>query len=136
MTRSQEKLLIGIFFAAMGLAILSAAFGYGPMSDSAMHAPRWVIGTSGVIFLSIAFILIEKYHTLTSFIAGIVTVGMTLICGWIAVFGEDEYFSGSWSLFSDRVEVLIARVLFGLVAGLGAAITINAIRKTFGGRRA
>ena len=135
MTRSQEKLLIGIFFAVMGLAILLAAFGLGPMSDSATHAPRWVIGVSGLVFLSSAFILAEISHTLTSLVAGIVTVGMTLICGWIAVFGEDEYFSGGLSLFSDRVEVLIARVLFGLVAGLGAAITINAIRKTLGGRR-
>lgn len=135
MTRSQEKLFIGIFFAVMGLAILSAAFGFGPMSDSAMHAPRWVIGASGLIFLSSAFILVEKAHTLSSLLAGIVTVGMTLVCGWIAIFGEDEYFSGGLSLFSDRVEVLIARVLFGLVAGLGAAITINAIRKTLGRRR-
>lgn len=135
MTRSQEKLLIGIFFAVMGLAILSAAFGFGPMSDSAMHAPRWVIGASGLIFLSSAFILVEKAHTFSSLLAGIVTVGMTLVCGWIAIFGEDEYFSGGLSLFSDRVEALIARVLFGLVAGLGAAITINAIRKTLGDRR-
>jgi hypothetical protein len=73
--------------------------------------------------------LIEAFHQLASLVAGLATAGMTVICGWIALFGEDAYFSGGLSIFSERTEVLIARVIFGLVAALGAAITINALRK-------
>lgn len=135
MARSREKLFIGIFFAVMGVVILSAAFGFGPMSDAEMNAPRWVIGIAGLMFISVAFLLVESTNMLTMVAAGIVTIGMTLVCAWIAVFGPDEHFSGSLTFFSDRVDVLIARALFGLVALLGAAISINAIRKTIGGRR-
>lgn len=131
MTHAHEKLLTGAFFSIMGVMVLLAAFGLGPMSNSAMHAPRWVVGLAGMLFLGCGAMLVETSHQLATWMAGLVTIGMTAICGWIALFGEDEYFSGGLSIFSDHVEVLIARVIFGFVAVLGTAITINAIRKIF-----
>ena len=113
----------------MGVIIILAVFGLGPMSDSDTHAPRWLIGIAGILFLSCGVMVIEAFHKLASLTAGLATIGMTVICGWIAIFGEDEHFSGGPSIFSDPTEVLIARVLFGSVALLGAAITINALRK-------
>jgi hypothetical protein len=133
LTESHEKLLTGLFFVVMGVFILLAAFGLGPMSGSAIHAPRWVIGLAGLLFIGSGVLLIEKFHKLATFMAGFVTIGITVICAWIAVFGEAEYFSSGLSLFSDDTEVLIARVLFGAVAVLGAAITVNAFRKIFAG---
>lgn len=132
MTYSHEKLLTGLFCSIMGVIVVLAAFGIGPMSDSAMHAPRWIVGIAGMVFLGCGVMLIEAFHQLASLMAGAVTVGMTVICGWIALFGEDAYFSGGLSIFSERTEVLIARVIFGLVASLGAAITIHALRKIIG----
>jgi hypothetical protein len=128
-TRSHEKFVTGVFFSIMGVIILLAAFGLGPMSDSAMHAPRWIVGIAGMLFLGCGVMLIETFHRLASLMAGLATVGMTVICGWIALFGEDQYFSGGPSMFAEHTEVLIARVIFGLVTALGAAITINALRK-------
>jgi hypothetical protein len=115
----------------MGAMILLAAFGIGPMSNSAIHAPRWVVGIAGIIFLGCGVMVIDTFQKFATWMAGIVTIGMTVICGWIALFGEDEYFSGGPSIFSDDIEVLIARILFGAVAVLGTAITINALRKIF-----
>ena len=125
-------MLTGIFCSMMGVVILLAAFGFGPMSDAAMNAPRWIVGVMGLIFLGSGVMLIDAFHRLASVMAGLVMVGMTVVCGWISIFGEDAYFSGGPSLFSERTEVLIARVMFGLVAALGAAISINAIRNLIG----
>ena len=111
--------------------ILLAAFDIGPMSNSAMHAPRWLVAVAGMIFICGGLMLIAESHKVVPWIAGFVTIGMTVICAWIALFGEDEYFSGGPSIFSERIELLIARVLFGSVAILGTAITINALRKLF-----
>ena len=131
MSPSHEKLLVGAFFCVMGGMVLLAAFGVGPMSNSATHAPRWIIGIAGLIFSACGLMLVSASHKIATWIAGTVTIGMTVICAWIALFGEDEHFSGGFSIFSERIEVLIARVLFGAVAILGTVITINALRKIF-----
>ena len=36
------------------------------------------------------------------------------------------------AVFSEPTEIMIARVMFGLVAAMGAVISINAIRKLMG----
>jgi len=128
---SHEKLMVGAFFCVMGGMVVLAAFGFGPMSKSAMHAPRWIVGIAGLIFSGCGLMLISASHKIATWIGGMVTIGMTIICGWIALFGEDEHFSGGFSVFSESIEVLIARVLFGAVAILGTAMTINALRNIF-----
>lgn len=130
MNKSRDKFVLGVFALFMGLNILLAAFGYGLMSDSAIYAPRWVVGIAGLVFLSCGVMLFDTLHRLASLMAGIVTVGMAVICAWVALFGEDAYFSGGLSMVSQSAEVLIARIIFGLVALLGAAVTLNALRKS------
>jgi hypothetical protein len=129
MTDAKQKLLTGVFFILMGVLILLAAFGIGPMSGSRMNAPRWVIGVCGLFFTSGGVIVIAPTHKIASLAAGIAVVGITVICAWIALFGDARYFSGGLSIFSRDAEVLIARVLFGAVAILGVAISVNAIRR-------
>jgi len=48
MTDAKQKLVTGAFLILMGVFILLAAFGIGPMSGSKMNAPRWVIGLCGL----------------------------------------------------------------------------------------
>ncbi len=131
MTEARQKLLTGAFFILMGLLILLAAFGFGPMSGSRMNAPRWVIGLCGLFFASGGVVVIAPAHKLASLAAGIAVVAITVICAWIALFGDARYFSGGLSMFSHNTEVLIARALFGAVAVLGAAISVHALRKAF-----
>jgi len=117
----------------MGAMILMAAFGVGPMSGAQMHAPRWVVGLAGLIFASGGVAAIAPTRGILNLAAGIVVGGLSAICAWIALFGEAEYFSGSLSVFSRSTDVLIARVVFGLVALLGAAIFANAVRHAMRG---
>ena len=129
MTDAKQKLLTGAFVILMGVLILLAAIGIGPMSGSRMNAPRWVIGLCGLFFASGGVIVIAPTHKIASLAAGIAVVGITVICAWIALFGDTRYFSGGLSMFSRDTEVLIARALFGTVAILGAAISANAVRR-------
>lgn len=129
MTDAKQKLFTGAFFILMGVLILLAAFGIGPMSGSQMNAPRWVIGLCGLFFLSGGVIVIAPTHKIARLAAGVAVMGITVLCAWVALFGDARYFSGGLSLFSRDTEVLIARTLFGAVAVLGIAISGNAARR-------
>ena len=129
----QERFLLGGFFLLMGILISMAAFGVGPMSDSQMHAPRWVVGVAGVLFASSSVVLVAPAHRIARVAAGVIVVGLSAICAWVALFGEAQYFGGGTSLFSRSTEVFIARVVFGMVAILGTAISANALRRALSG---
>lgn len=136
MTSDRAKLLLGAFFVLMGLMIVMAAFGVGPMSGSKVHAPRWVIGVCGVVFASCGVVLNARSQAIRSLGAGLVVIGLAMAFGWVALFGEARYFSGGSPLLTRAAEVLVARVLFASVAALGIGIAVNAVRKALGGRDA
>ncbi len=130
MKSSREKAVVAAFFILRGVMILFAAFGVGPMSGSKVHAPMWIIGLAGVLFTSAGVVVIAPSQAIVRIAAGILVVGLSAIFAWVALFGEAQYFSGGLSIFSNATEVMIARVLFGLVAILGIAIAVNALLKT------
>lgn len=130
----RAKRLFSVFFILMGVMILMAAFGFGPMSGSKTHAPSWVIGVCGLVFASGGVVLIGPSQRISSFGAGVVVMGLSAVFGWVALFGEAQYFSGGSSLFPRAVEVLVARVLFGSVAILGIGIAVNAVRNALASR--
>lgn len=133
MSSLQERLLVGGFCILMGVMISMAAFGVGPMSGSQTHAPSWVIGLAGVLFASSGVVVVAPAHRIAGLAAGVVVVGLTVISAWVALFGEAQYFSGGFSVFSKATEVFIARIMFGSVAILGIAISANAVRRAFKG---
>ncbi len=90
----------------------------------------WIIGLAGVLFTSAGVVVIAPSQAIARIAAGILVVGLSAIFAWVALFGEAQYFSGGLSIFSNATEVMIARVLFGLVAILGIAIAVNALLKT------
>ena len=118
----------------MGVLISMVAFGAGPMSESPIHAPRWVIGVAGVLFASCSVVLVAPAHGSARVAAGVIVVGLSAICGWVALFGEARYFSGGMSMFPRATEVFMARVVFGMVAILGTAVSANALRRALNGR--
>ena len=111
-----------------------AAFGVGPMSGSPIHAPRWVIGVAGVLFASCSVVLVAPAHGSARVAAGGIVVGLSAMCAWVALFGEAQHFSGGMSMVPRATEVLMARVVFGMVAILGTAISANALRRALNGR--
>ena len=128
MSRHQQQMLVGGFLILMGVMISLAAFDTGPMSSASKNAPNWIIGLSGAFFVACGTLLLKPGPLLAQFVAGISMLSITIICAWIALFGEAQYFSSDWSVLSPTTELMLARSLFGLVALLGLAISINAIR--------
>lgn len=121
-------MLVGIFFILMGVMISLAAFDMGPMSSGSKNAPNWIIGLSGAFFIGCGALLLKPGPVIGQIIAGISVLSFTAIFAWIALFGDAEHFSSDWPIFSPATEVILARSLFGLVALLGLAITVNVIR--------
>lgn len=74
-------------------------------------------------------LLIIKSQKLGQFFAAITTISITTICAWVSLLGDSEHFESDSLFFSKEMDVLIARILFGLVAVMGTAIVINGLYK-------
>ena len=121
-------MLVGFFCILMGVMISLVAFDMGSMGSATKNAPNWIIGLGGAIFIGGGAMLLKPGPVIGQITAGVTVISFTTIFAWIALFGRAEHFSSSWSIFSPATQVVFARILFGLVALLGLAISINAIR--------
>lgn len=143
----------GLYFILVGVSVLPIPGGPGKL-----HAPLWVVGCAGLIFLFAgAAVLVQgigKANASGELLPGApfwlrvaqhVIVGGIFACfamigSWIAVFGEARQFSGSLSIlglgFGFDMGVAIARVAFGigaLICWIGTiALAVSAARKLFG----
>jgi hypothetical protein len=122
-----QQCALGVFFLAMGTMIALAAFDLGPMADAQRNAPRWVVAAGGMVFLCGGGLLLFPVRWLGSLLAGVVVFLLTGIFGWVALFGDSAYFVVSSDGFlSAENQVLVARVIFAMVALLGMAILVRA----------
>lgn len=98
------------------------------MSGAAKNAPDWIIALGGWIFVGCGLLLLKLPKFVTHLIAGGTVLSFTAVFAWVALFGEAEHFSPGPSWLSDETNLLTARLLFGVVALLGAAIFVFALR--------
>jgi hypothetical protein len=129
----RQRIAISVFLVLMGLLIASIALGIVPIEESKIHAPRWVVGLSGILLVAVGIAAgIGKPNAVASMCAGVFVIGMTVLTGWIAIFGSGEYFSGDLPFLSRQGNIILSRVIFGAVSAMGLAISVVAIRKILG----
>lgn len=119
---------MGGAFILMGAMVALAAFGLGPMSSSGRNAPEWIVSLCGAFFIACGALLLRPGPLLAQFIAAVSVSSITVVFAWIALFGDSRYFSSDWSFLAPATQVMVARGLFALVALLGLAIMVNAVR--------
>ncbi len=123
--------LLSIFLIVPGIVISLVAIDVIQVDPEAVHAPNWIIGLLGLLFLGGGLAtVVNPRSSLASWSAGTVVISLTIVSAWVALYGPSEQFSGDFPFFSRENNVTIARIVFGLVALLGLAITAAAIRKT------
>lgn len=127
MTQGSERTSIGAICLSVGLFIGLVAFGVLPVPEENIHAPRWVIGLIAAMFFGFGLaVLLPPGSSLARWFGGAIVVSMTVVSGWVALFGGSEHFSGDWPFLSRDTNVLIARIVFGCVSLLGLAMIAGA----------
>ena len=80
----------------MGVLISMVAFGAGPMSESPIHAPRWVIGVAGVLFASCSVVLVAPESRCSRYLASDYSYPQSIEARII------ESLGGIWSPYTGR----------------------------------
>ena len=107
--------LPAIGIAAIGLFIMLAAADVIPSDPKGFHAPRWVIGMFGLLFLFAGLTLgFSDYPRIKQRLAAFLVLIFSLLCGWMALFSEAEKWSGGIPFLSPRTNGMIAKTLIGL----------------------
>ena len=107
--------LPAIGIAAIGLFIMLAAAGVIPSDPKSFHAPRWVVGMFGLLFLFAGLVLgFSDYPRIRQILAALLVLVFSLVCGWMALFSDAESWSGGIPFVSARTNGMIAKTLIGL----------------------
>ncbi|MFW6089081.1 MAG: hypothetical protein ACODAB_04965 [Gemmatimonadota bacterium] len=161
--RPIDGALFGTLFLAAGLMILSIAFEWIYVDPASIHAPRWVLGICGVMFLVPGVVALyfgvrngrgggarsgrrarEDAFSVVGWLTGLViSGGMTVVAGWIAFGPGERAFSGSVGVGGVAVggsgqSETVGRWVFGICAVLVGLFTVwglvYGVRRLLGGR--
>lgn len=128
---SMGRIVASILLIVAGVAIVLIAIKAITIDEKLVHAPSWIIGLLGVLFiaggLAAAF---NAESGIAKWAAGTVVITITIVSGWVALYGPEAHFSGNLLFLSRETNVIIARVVFGCVSLLGVGIIAAAIKKT------
>lgn len=139
--------VLGTLFLGAGLMILFIALEWIHVDPASIHAPRWVLGVCGVMFMTpgIAALYFGVRNALgggarsgrradgfsvVGWLTGLViTGGMTVVAGWIAFGPGERTFSGSVGVGGVAVggsgqSATLGRWVFGAAAVLVGLFTV------------
>ncbi len=127
-SKNNERILATVMFVA-GAVILAVAAGLITLDPQSVHAPRWVIGLIGLVFLSggIAVVAPAGNGIVRRLAAATIVIGMGAASAWVALFGSGDHMSGGLWFLPHYINVGIGRVMFGLGALMCFAIAAWAL---------
>lgn len=120
----QARLTGAILSFATGLGIVALAAGWIPMSEESVHAPRWVIGACGAVFIMAGAMIVAPENAVRwrNFMSAVFMTVFAAIPGWIAFGPGERQFSGSLSVGAvtqfTQPDVSTGRIVFGAGAVL------------------
>jgi hypothetical protein len=113
-----------------GLALLAASGAFP--AEMANGTPVWVLGLVGVVFvIGGSMIFLRNHSRALDLFAAMLTAAFTLIAGWVTLYGSAVTMSGGIPLLPDKVNVSIARLMFGLGTLLCFAAFLYALERFF-----
>lgn len=127
--KEQNQPLLSAIAIALGLMILMIALDVIPTDPEKVHAPDWVIGLAGAVFvfagLAIGF---RANELLVSVLGNLIVAAFAAVTAWVALDGSSDQFSGGIPFVPHATNVKIARAMFGGGAVLCALMLIPGIR--------
>ena len=129
---SRTRFVIGVVCLALGLYLLSIAFGLLPVEKADVMAPMWVVASSGIVFLIAGCMIFLASHSWANdLLAGFLCLLFGFIGAWVSLFSSSEGFSGGLWFLSDGANASLGRWVFGLGALISFAISAYAFRRAY-----
>ncbi len=114
----------------IGAAIMLVAAGIINVADENVHAPRWVLGLCGLVFLLGGLMILAGAKSRFN------ALGATLMCGsfglvgaWITFYSPDDSITGGLPFLSQSTNAAMGRWMFGAGALISFAIAWVALRQ-------
>jgi hypothetical protein len=105
---------LGALCAGAGLFIVAVAAGLVPAPEDSFHAPRWVLGVCGGVFvLGGALMVLGDRPRTRDALAALLLAGMGTAAVDASLFADAAHLSGGVPLLGRGANVLLARVVFG-----------------------
>ena len=127
--KEQNHPLLSAIAVALGTMVVMIALDVIPTDPEKVHAPDWVIGLAGAVFifggLAIAF---RANALLVCLLGNLIVASFAIVAAWVALDGSSDQFSGGIPFLPHGFNVKIARVMFGGGAILCALMLIPGIR--------
>ena len=107
----------------IGLWLFAVALGFIPVPPGTLHAPRWVLGAIGVLFVLGGLLAATSSggRVATALAASLLTL-LGMLGGWVAAFGESDLMRMAASTGAVAIAIpaphapLAARIAFGVGA--------------------
>jgi hypothetical protein len=127
--KEQNQPLLSAIAIGLGLMVVMIALDVIPTDPGKVHAPDWVIGLAGAVFvlagLAIGF---RTNELLVSVLGNLIVASFAAVAAWVALDGSSDQFSGGIPFVPHATNVKIARVMFGGGAVLCALMLIPGVR--------
>lgn len=122
----------------IGLWLFAVALGFIPVPPGTLHAPRWVLGAIGVLFVLGGLLAATSSggRVATALAASLLTL-LGMLGGWVAAFGESDLMRMAASTGAVAIAIpaphapLAARIAFGVGALIVLAWAAFAWRQFF-----
>lgn len=111
--RNKDR-LAGCLCVGVGLLPIALATGLIEPQPGTVHAPMWVIGVCGGVFVLAGLVILSgPGKKMNHVFAGLILLSFAAIAGWVALFGLADGFSGGIPFLPQALNVTIARWVFG-----------------------
>lgn len=136
MNKRAKNIAVGIFAFLLGLFVTLVAAGVIPSSDKAFHAPRWVVGLCGMLFMVGGLAVLAAQHRRLRQILVIVLLGTFFVVAlWASLFTRPESWGGGLPFLSRRVNAVMAKTAVKSGAALLLFGFIRAVQGLWRDRR-
>ena len=126
---------LALFCIAVGTYPILLAAGIVEPEPGQLHAPRWVVGTAGGLFVILGLYLPFPHTKARSHALGaVICLGFSAMGGWVALFAEPGSISGGIPFLPQSINHDIGRVVFGSGALLALAMGVHALRCAYRAR--
>ena len=116
---------MGVIAILAGLFPIAAATGLIQVDPDSMHAPRWVIGSAGGLFVLAGIAILAHRHLfLPSLIVPIILTLFAAVFGWVGLGPGKREFDGGLPFVSFEFNNWLGRGLFGFFSILMGLVAL------------
>jgi hypothetical protein len=122
---------IAILCLLAGGVVCAAALGLLPGEYVVIHAPKSVAVGGGALLMLIGFMSLARDHRVSETITSILLLGLAGGAGWLTFYAPEGTLNRYLPFIPPTVNEALARLLFGLGAGVCVGMAFWGFRRMF-----